>query len=1442
MLPVASARKWRYLVAVISVLIALLVSILLQPLTQSYAIIVFLAAVAVNMGYGGLGSGLLTIALSTVIYILFLIPPLSALEIGSISATRVVLFIAVALVITVTYESRRRISESAFQQSQQFRATLTSIGDGVIATDAQGCITMLNPIAESLTGWTLAEAFGQPIENVFRIVNEETRQLVESPITRVLREGQVVGLANHTILIARDGRSIPIDDSGAPIRDSVGKMIGTVLVFRGIGERREAEIALREAEARFRSVANTAPVMIWMSGLDKKHTYFNQRWLDFAGETLDRELGFGWADRIHPDDKRGRFDMQVSVFDTRQPFETEYRLRRADGEYRWVNDRGVPRYNAAEEFVGYIGSVLDITERKHEEETQRFMTSVAALLASSLDYEATLQNVGRLAVPNFADWFAIDLVSADLKLEHSVVVHADPQKLKLADYMRAKWPPVPAAPENAAVLQQGRAQMFTEITDELLATTIQDGELLQIMRDLGLRSSIVVPIKGYKRILGMITLVSAESRRRYDDRDLGAAEELARWIALALENATSYHEAQQAAERVSRIQAVTEAFASSLTMTDASEIIVKRGLGDLGANAGVIALLDEPKKLLQVVSTTGYDTQRFLPAWQSFSVAEKAPMSDAVRTNQAIWVANEEQFRTLYPEMDVQLQGAKVVIPLNVSGQTIGVLWLNFAAKLDFEPDDRAFIMLLTEKCAQAIDRARLYEAERQFRAQAEASRDRLSFILKANTLLTSILDYELRLQNLAHFVIPYLADWCVIDLLERNEMIRRVAVAADPEKEGLFRVAEQAGGIVGTLDSRITISEVLRSGESKFYPKITQENLRTFAVNDDHMERLLKLELNSLMLVPLLARGRILGVISLGSTRPGVRYSVDELSLAEELARRAALTIDNARLYNEAQEQRARLQVTLSSIGDGVIAATTTGQITFMNAVAETLTGWKYKETSHVLLDDVFQIVNETTHAPEPSPIALIMQEDNIVKLADHTLLVAKHGAQIPIDDSGAPIRDDRGETFGIILAFRDITEQRNREIALKTALERAQDLYETCHEIGITNGPREIVKALLTSRYLTHASQSGILLFDSPWQETLPEHVESIGTPLDNAILPGFEPGEPLSRSPLASLLSRSAAIFIEDIQTEPRIAPDARNALIEQGVKSLVICPLEINHRCFGLLVLYFASPQQWTHEDYRHIQVFVDQLSVSIDNVRLLAAEAHARQEAEQANAIKLRFLATISHELRTPLTSIKGFATTLLATDVTWDAESQRSFIAIISEEADKLTDLIDQLLDLSRLQAGTLRIQTELCSLSTILGTAMAQLEALTEQHRMVMNVPLDLLPIRADIQRIGSVLVNLVGNAAKYAPPKTTITLTARTQGEFIQVEVADDGPGIESQNRVKVFEAFWQIERPAPKAKGVGLGLAICKGIITAHGGTIWIADTPIGTTVCFTLPIAR
>ena len=266
-----------------------------------------------------------------------------------------------------------QLSQSQLKASEsRLHITLQSIGDGLISTDAQGRIERMNPAAEALTGWSQDEARQRPIDEVFVIRHALTGEPMEIPVDRVLREGEVVALANHTVLMARDGSQRHIADSAALIRDEGGRIEGVVLVFHDVSEQYRLRQALLDSERHFRTLANSGMALIWTSRADGSCDWFNETWLKFTGRRMEEELGDGWATGVHADDLERVIATYRDALARQASFSMEYRLRHASGEYRWIIDHGSPYYDESGHFQGYMGLCLDITEAKRAEaEIQR---------------------------------------------------------------------------------------------------------------------------------------------------------------------------------------------------------------------------------------------------------------------------------------------------------------------------------------------------------------------------------------------------------------------------------------------------------------------------------------------------------------------------------------------------------------------------------------------------------------------------------------------------------------------------------------------------------------------------------------------------------------------------------------------------------------------------------------------------------------------------------------------------------------------------------------------------------------------------------------------------------------------------------------------------------------------------------------------------------------
>jgi PAS domain S-box-containing protein len=231
-------------------------------------------------------------------------------------------------------------------------AIVESSDDAIIGKTLDGIITSWNKGAETIFGYPAEEVIGRPVT----VLIPPDRHFEEEDILSRLRRGERI---EHYVTrrIRKDGRAVTISLSVSPIKGAAGKIIGASKIARDITDQEHAAEALQARERLFHTLADTAPVLVWLSGIDKLCTFFNKRWLDFTGRTMQQELGNGWAEGVHPDDLERCLKIYTSAFDERKEFEMEYRLRRHDGEYRWVLDHGVPLLGPAEAFAGYIGSV-----------------------------------------------------------------------------------------------------------------------------------------------------------------------------------------------------------------------------------------------------------------------------------------------------------------------------------------------------------------------------------------------------------------------------------------------------------------------------------------------------------------------------------------------------------------------------------------------------------------------------------------------------------------------------------------------------------------------------------------------------------------------------------------------------------------------------------------------------------------------------------------------------------------------------------------------------------------------------------------------------------------------------------------------------------------------------------------------------------------------------
>ena len=348
-------------------------------------------------------------------------------------------------------------------------------------------------------------------------------------------------------------------------RDTIDTLASVADVIAQGLERKRIEDVLRRSEYQLRLAVESSGLGIWDFDPVTGEVRADDRAKRALGLPTEAKMDYEtFLARVHPEDRERVAELVRRAIDPKSSggYEVEYRTTGLyeGGTERWLQSRGRAFFDALGRATRFAGTVLDITERHRVEEAQRFLAEAGEVLSSSLDYRATLSNVARLAVPTLADWCGVDVLEVDGSLERLAVAHQDPQKVELAHELQERYPPDPDAPYGVhQVLRTGEAQMMSEIPPELIERASRDEKHREMLRQLGLNSYMTIPLIARHRTLGAITLVYAESGRRYGEQDLGLAKDLARRAALAVDNSRLYGQAQrEIAERERAEEALKE--------------------------------------------------------------------------------------------------------------------------------------------------------------------------------------------------------------------------------------------------------------------------------------------------------------------------------------------------------------------------------------------------------------------------------------------------------------------------------------------------------------------------------------------------------------------------------------------------------------------------------------------------------------------------------------------------------------------------------------------------------------------------------------------------------------------------------------------------------------------------------------------------------------------
>jgi GAF domain-containing protein/CheY-like chemotaxis protein/HAMP domain-containing protein len=943
------------------------------------------------------------------------------------------------------------------------------------------------------------------------------------------------------------------------------------------------------------------------------------------------------------------------------------------------------------------------------------------------------------------------------------------------------------------------------------------------------RSEMALPLKVRDQVIGALDVQSTEPVA-FDEDDVALLGTLADQIAIAIENARSFELQAGLAE-------------ANLRLLQQSE--------------GARADLD---RLTRRLTSEG---------WEQF-LADRA--SDMVVEDTTLGARPAPQPPGLPANGD-----AGLTMPLTLRGETIGSLSLeDFDTRRHWSDEEIEAIRDVAGHVALALDNARLYDSAQQElgerRRAEEVLRQQNEYLLALQETGLGLLS-RLDLNRLLTDIVARAGELIgtphgYIFLAEPNATEMRMQVGLGVYSEYIGFALKRGEAVVG---------EVWRTGR----PLV----LNDYSVWSGRVSRPGLDQVRAVLGQPLKSGAEVVGVIGLGYTETQRLFGQAEVDLLGRFAQLASIAIENARLFEQTQRRVSEL-ATINSISRSLASQLELRAL--VSLVVESVREAFQAPTAYLALYDSqtelvhipHMVDNEQRLTVEPYPVSqgsltsvIIQSRRPLLLNADAEAQATELGAQVV----GEPARSFLGvpmllgeEVVGVI-AIQD-TQQTGRfgeddqrllatiaanvsvavqNVRLFEQTQRRNDYLAAAAEVGRLATSTLDVDALLAitvnlirERFdFNHVSV--FLLDDNGLNAVVRESTGEAGRQMKEA-RHSLAVG---SRSIIGRVTETGRAYAAQDVSRDPYHRP---HPLLPETRSELGI-PLRIGDRILGALDVQSTSANAFTDDDIAVLQTLADQVAVALDNARSYERERQALNELRELDRLKSQFLANMSHELRTPLNSIIGFSRVILKGIDGVITPLQEQDLNAIYNSGQHLLGLINDILDLSRIEAGKMELTFDQLNLIDLINGVMSTVNGLIKDRpiQLEQDVPADLPLVKADGTRVRQVLLNLLSNAAKFTE-SGSITVHARLvdgQGAaavepHVAVSVVDTGPGIAPTDQAKLFEPFSQVDAsPTRKTGGSGLGLAISRQLIEMHGGQIWVeSEVGHGSTFTFTLPVEQ
>ncbi len=946
---------------------------------------------------------------------------------------------------------------------------------------------------------------------------------------------------------------------------------------------------------------------------------------------------------------------------------------------------------------------------------------------------------------------------------------------------------------------------------------------------------LIVPLLGPGgEVRGILSVDEPRDGRVPDRSTIEALEIFAVQAAVAVENARLVEALQRRLDLLTFFNELNRSVIAKRGLEEVLQTVVEATGHLIESTGSVLFLLDEESGRYVPRAAYGHDLEDL----RAYTYGPGEGLVGRVAATGMPLAIGDVAEEVAEGEGEYIRTGAVVLTPLAFGDQVVGVLAVDRAYREPFSSTDVATLIALADQVAVAVQNARLLD-------EAVRRTHELSTLLEGSQAISSTLDLNWVLQSLGNRLLAMTgAERCVISEWDRDA--DRLTVVWAIGEEG----AEQDR--IGTEYEAARYSAVVEV-------LLTQEpmSLPCSELGEDEERP------GEVLLLPMVARGQTVGLVELGRQAEG-RFSSSAIRLAQALANQAAVAMQNARLYEEVKNFTEELERRVEERTQALAQALE--ELTVERDRVEVLYRIASEVSSSLDLDHVLnrtlELVTQATGAERG--VVLLQSETQPGQLVRRAAV----GGVKSVPPGGTPVRWRRGEGLAWwvmehdeAILVEDVLEDERwipeedddpaHRACVAVPLSRAGDVLGVLMLYHSRPGyfDADHLRLVEAAAYQISNAVGNAALYN-----LIREQAEQLGAMLkqqqveaakSQAILEGVADGVMVTDADGKVILFNAAAERVLGVSREEVLGRTTREMLGLYGAEG---------RAWLDAIEEWAANPADHVPGDFTAERVQIGDRIVSVHISPVVMGSEYlgtvsvfrditAEVEAERA---KSEFVSTVSHELRTPMTSIKGYTDLLLMGAVGELTEQQRHFVTIIRNNADRLTALVNDLLDISRIESGRVELNLKPVSIREVVDQATNSLQPRASSRNLALKVDVapDLPAVWGDSDRIVQILVNLIGNAIQYTPPGGEISVSARVRGEKMEVSVSDTGIGISKEDQEKIFDRFFRADDPlVQETPGTGLGLPITASLVEMHGGEIWVeSELGEGSTFTFTLPLAE